>query len=198
MPSSTWYKLQPNSISKFEKELTSVTRSPIDRNRQRVLGGITDLNSGIDFEHDLTMSLLWDFIEGFTFATAWGSEWRMAGYTANPATDQFGLHDIFTPDMVTAMTIPAIMKDQHQVTPLWRSSGWANAANNFAFKWTDVDPVAGQNYVSVPSGTVLVSESNTVDNNPIIEWVGLRILAANYTNHFPIVVTKDTFNGAPP
>jgi len=67
-----WKKLQPNSIGTFGATITTVSRNPISAERQEQKGTITDLDSAVDFEHDLTGEVIHDFIEGFCFATATG------------------------------------------------------------------------------------------------------------------------------
>ena len=65
-----WFLLEPNEISQFGAEITTVSRDPISKTRQRRKGTVTDVNSGIGFAEDLTLSSFRHFIEGFVFATA--------------------------------------------------------------------------------------------------------------------------------
>lgn len=66
--SPTWRQLEPNTISRFGTETTKVSRAPISKNRQRKKGTLTDVDSGVEFEADLTRSSCRDFFEGFVFA----------------------------------------------------------------------------------------------------------------------------------
>ena len=68
--SPVWFNLEPNTIEAFGSVPTSVARSPISKLRQRRKGTITDLDSPVDIEHDLTMSALTAFAEGFFYSTA--------------------------------------------------------------------------------------------------------------------------------
>ena len=70
VPEAIWALLEPNEISQFGTEVTTVARDPISKTRQRRKGTITDINSGIGFAADLTLSSFRDFIEGFVFAVA--------------------------------------------------------------------------------------------------------------------------------
>ena len=70
VPRASWFSLEPNEISQFGTEVTTVARDPISKTRQRRKGTITDVNSGIGFVEDLTLSSFRDFIEGFVFAAA--------------------------------------------------------------------------------------------------------------------------------
>jgi hypothetical protein len=65
-----WNTLEPNSINNFGATITTVPRDPISKNRQRRKGVVTDLDSGAEFEHDLTIDVVNDFISCFAFAAA--------------------------------------------------------------------------------------------------------------------------------
>jgi hypothetical protein len=68
--SPAWKLLEPNSISQFVPTITTVPRGPISPSRQRRKGTITDLDSSVEFEADLTLDSWLDFVEGFIFAQA--------------------------------------------------------------------------------------------------------------------------------
>lgn len=63
-----WLTAEPNSIGNYGATITTVSRDPISKNRQRRKGTVTDLDSAVDFEADLTLSHFETFIEGFVFA----------------------------------------------------------------------------------------------------------------------------------
>lgn len=86
---TTWKQLEPNDIPAMGAEITTVARSPISRSRQRRKGTITDLDSTVEIEHDLTMSVFRDFVEGFAFARGVNSdvtELAAASATTGPNT----------------------------------------------------------------------------------------------------------------
>lgn len=64
----TWKLVEPNTISAFGATITTVSRNPISKNRQRQKGTTTDLDSSVEFEGDLTLEHFTDFVEGFVFA----------------------------------------------------------------------------------------------------------------------------------
>ena len=66
--SPEWTLLEPNDITDFGTELTTTPRNPISPTRQRRKGEITDLDSTMGFEHDMTYGLLEEFIPAFAFA----------------------------------------------------------------------------------------------------------------------------------
>lgn len=67
--SPVWNQLEPNDLGRFGATITTVARTPISRTRQRRKGTVTDLDSAVEFEADLTLSHFADFAEGFVFAT---------------------------------------------------------------------------------------------------------------------------------
>lgn len=69
-----WFETEPNSITKFGNTIAKTTRSPISRARARRKGVVTDQDSGVEFEADLTLTHLREFIEAFCFARAVGGD----------------------------------------------------------------------------------------------------------------------------
>lgn len=66
----TWKLLEPNDVTQYGPTISKVARDPISKLRQRRKGTTTDLDSGVELEHDLTREVYKDFIEGLLFATA--------------------------------------------------------------------------------------------------------------------------------
>jgi len=69
-----WKTLEPNDITSFGATITTVTREPISKDRQRRKGTITDLESPVEFEADLTMEHVLDFLSNFIMADFSGTE----------------------------------------------------------------------------------------------------------------------------
>lgn len=67
-----WTKLQPNDIGQWGDTYSQVSRSPISTERQRLKGTITKVESGVEFEADLTMESFYDFLAGFVMANLVG------------------------------------------------------------------------------------------------------------------------------
>ena len=75
LPSSPdWKLLEPNSVGTFGANTTTVKRQPISKDKQNRKGTVTDLDSAVEFEADITMDVFAEFIEGFCFATAVNSD----------------------------------------------------------------------------------------------------------------------------
>jgi len=71
--SPVWRRLEPNSINQFGSTISKTVRNPISQSRQRRKGIITDLDSAVEAEMDLTMSAFRDYMEGFCFSVAKGA-----------------------------------------------------------------------------------------------------------------------------
>jgi hypothetical protein len=63
-----WKTLEPNDITTFGSTITTVAREPISKDRQRKKGTTTDLESAVEFEADLTMEHVLDFLSNFVMA----------------------------------------------------------------------------------------------------------------------------------
>lgn len=92
--SPIWSLLEPNAISKFGAEIKTTPRTPISKNLQRSKGKTTDLDSGISFQHDLTMECLARMLPGALFAKydgpgnlADGDVYRPASVTGTTSYD---------------------------------------------------------------------------------------------------------------
>ena len=73
LPSSpTWKLLEPNRINAWGNRITTVARNPISKNRQRRKGTITDRDQPVEYEGDITLDAMVDFLEGFLMAEATG------------------------------------------------------------------------------------------------------------------------------
>ena len=66
--SPKWKLLEPNSIGSYGATINTVSRNPISKDRQRKKGTITDLDSAVEFEADLTMEHVTTFLAAFVFA----------------------------------------------------------------------------------------------------------------------------------
>jgi len=94
--SPLWHILEPNTLGAYGATITTVARDPISRNRQRRKGTVTDLDSAVDWDGDLTMTHFVDFVEGFVFSTAVNGDLNFRAATTSGAS----------------YTVPALSVDQ--------------------------------------------------------------------------------------
>ena len=99
-----WRELEPNTYGDFGGEISTVTRNPIRRSRQRLKGSPTDIDVAADFNQDLTQRNFTRLLQGFMFADAFekpktqpfnGPQVEMSsvaadGYVAPSGMTQFG------------------------------------------------------------------------------------------------------------
>jgi hypothetical protein len=121
--SPQWFELEPNSISGWGTTIAKEARDPISRRRARRKGTVTDLDSGVELDADLTLSHLRHFAEAFLFSRAVGAD----SFITSAAT-------------ATGYTVPALNAAQAGrlsyvaagagATALVYASGFINDENN--------------------------------------------------------------------
>lgn len=163
-----WTLLEPNSIGTYGATITTVARDPLSRSRQRRKGTITDLDSAVDFEADLTLSHFNLFAEGFVFANAVNKELTIGTTAAVATTDDYTVASL-TSDQAAKIQFTAA-----EIATLFHVRGFSTAANN-GLKTVNVQPVATDTIIQVSE--TLVAE--TAPANAVVELAGLRALAAS-------------------
>lgn len=116
-----WYEVEPNSINKFGNTIGTTARSPISKVRARRKGVVTDLDSGVEFEADLTLTHLRDFVECFCFARAIGPDSFLTSAVAAGG---------FTVPAVSAGASGRLIYSGGGAKSLIYSRGFATPANN--------------------------------------------------------------------
>lgn len=72
--SPAWFELEPNNVTAWGTTITKEARNPISQARARRKGVVTDLDSSVEFEADLTLAHLRHFVEAFLFSQAIGAD----------------------------------------------------------------------------------------------------------------------------
>jgi len=165
---TSWFLLEPNTINNFGATIATVARAPISKNKQRRKGTITDLDSAMEFEHDLTLSAFQDFIEGFAFATAVNGDMDLATSAVAAATDDY------TVAAVSAAVGGKLNFSATEYATLIHARGYSNAANN-GLKQLAADVATAGTSVAVTASLV----DETPPANARIELAGLRLLDAS-------------------
>jgi hypothetical protein len=163
--SPTWYLLEPNTIGKIGADIKTVVRSPISKNRQRRKGVITDLDSSIEFEHDLTMMVPDLFLEGFVFAVAKNADLRFQNVPA--------VSGGYTIPAATAAQAGKIQFNSGGPITLVYGRGYANTANNGLRALTSDLATSG---TTLP---VTGSVAETPPTNAEVEVAGIRCTAGD-------------------
>ena len=158
--SPDWKLLEPNDVSQFGATITNVRRQPISKDKQDRKGTTTDLDSSVEFEMDLTMDGVSEFIEAFCFANAVNGDLHFekidvggTGYTIPAATAAQAAKLQFTSGGPISLVY---------------GRGYANAANN-GLKPLTVD-VAATDTVIQFSGAV----AETAPAKAVVEIAGIR------------------------
>lgn len=168
VPGTAWRQLEPNDITSFGATITKVARSPISARRDRRKGVVTDLDSAVEFEGDLTGSSFLDFVEAFCFATAKNGDLDI------PTTAAATTGDTYTVASLSAGQAGKLNFSSAEYATLIHARGFANAANN-GIKSLDTDASATDTTLSVAENLV----DETAPANAEIELAGLRFLAGD-------------------
>lgn len=153
--SPVWKQLEPNSIDTLGAEITTVARDPISADRSRRKGTITDLDSSVEYEGDLTMDIIDDFIAGFCYVVATNADLRFTGSDAT----------------ATGFVVAALTTEQAarlNVGTLVFSQGYATSGNNGLFAITT--NASSTDTEIVVSGLA----AETADVSAIVEIAGVR------------------------
>lgn len=147
--SPTWFTQEPNEISELGAQITTVARAPISKNRQRRKGTVVNLESGFEFEGDMTMSALHQHVPLFLMAVAANSDliWRGAPATSSGYT---------IPAATSAQALKVKFTSGGPITLLW-AAGYANAANN------GLNPMTAD---LAAAGTLLTVGGNVAETPP--------------------------------
>lgn len=138
-----WKQVEPNDITAFGPEITTVPRAPISKDRQRRKGTTTDLDSTVEFDADLTLDSAIDFIECFAFA-------QSTGNPSFPVSSAVATGDVFHIGAdPTGITVDHLVFGR----------GFTNAGNNGIHEVTAV--VASVN--AVGDYTILTAEPDPLD-----------------------------------
>jgi hypothetical protein len=117
-----WRELEPNGISSYGAEITTVARDPISKSRSRRKGTTVDLDSGAEIDQDLTLDTLEDFAEGFLFASGYNMDLIFEGSDAGASG--------YTVAALTAAQGAKLQYTSGGPISLLYARGYVNAANN--------------------------------------------------------------------
>lgn len=150
-----WNRLKPNGYPDFGGEVVTIAPNPINPDRQRERGAVSDLNVSGGFNHDLSAFNLKDLLQGFMFAD-----------TREKGTE-----------LVTAVDIDSSNPDEYEVASttgflagnLIKGFNFTNAANNAL---NLVTAIVADTSVEVADGQLIAEASPP--SNAYIKVVGVQ------------------------
>lgn len=158
--SPDWKVLEPNGITTFGPTISTVARNPISPNRQRRKGTITDLDSSVEFEADLTIDSFTDFMEAFVSATAVNKDLLFNEVDATGTG--------YTIPAATAAQAAKLQFTSGGPISLMYARGYATAANN-GLKELGADVSSSDTEIEVAGLT-----AETAPAKAILEIAGIR------------------------
>jgi hypothetical protein len=167
-PTAGWKLLEPNTINTYGATVTTVSRNPISNLRQRRKGTVTDLESAVEFEADLTVDSFNDFIEGFCFATGVNADMHIA------VTDVQTTTDVYIVAALSASQADKLEFVAASYASLVFGRGFTNSGNN-GLKEVDADIASSATEISVVEN---LTDEAAPPGNARVELAGLRSLAA--------------------
>ena len=174
--SPTWFLTEPDTIGNFGAEVSSVSREPISQSRQRQKGTLVDVNSGVEFEHDLTHTIFAGFIESFSFAEAVNAN---LSFRALPVASGG-----YTIPAATASQAAKLQFVSTGPKSLVYGQGYVNAANN-GLKVLTADTAAAGVLIAFAGAVV---ETPSAFANAQVDLAGIRAKIGDLA----IVVTGTT------
>jgi len=165
-----WVKLEPNTLGAYGPEITTVPRNPISNTRQARKGSVTDKDSSVEWEGDLTKHHMLEFAEGFVFAQRANStvmERIQAG------ADYDTLAAVNATSDFTHSALSAAIADNTLIF----GRGFSTAANNGLHEVT-----AGSTTTSTVTTSTLADETPSIASGARIDVCGHRLTDGTWTD----------------
>lgn len=180
--SPEWTIVEFDTIGAYGAIITTVVRRPISQDRGRKKGTVTDLDSTVEYETDLTVDAFQLFGEGFMFAEYGNVEFNLRAGGATPVPPPaVAAGGTFTIDSASALLAGKVQFVGGAAISLLWSKGYLEAINN-GLHALAVD--LGSTDVLVDVATVLVDE--TPPTNATLEVAGMR------TDDLTLTITGST------
>jgi len=174
--SPLWKLLEPNSISSYGASITTVARRPISRERGRKKGTVTNLESAVEFDADLTMQSFDDFAEGFVFAEYANVEFDLKASSGTVPPPAVATTDDFTIDSASTLLAGKVVYSVGAGISLVYAKGYTNSANN-GIHVLNADLAATDTVVQVAS--TLVAE--TPATSASLQVAGIQVSDGDLT-----------------
>lgn len=178
--------LEPNEVTTFGAEITTIARQPISKYRMAKKGTITDISSAVEFGQDTTASLLLNLLEGCIY-----SHWLRRPYNVRNNVGVLGVGKNTVPNYrgVYAGIDEALVEITNPVAGNW----WNNTVDNKEWEYdgtTVPAPHYRGSFASVQAALAGITDpavgdwwNNTTDNIEY-DYVGKTIPDPNYIGQF--------------
>ena len=172
-PTAGWRLAEYNSINAYGATITTVARRPISQDRGRKKGAVTDLESAVEFETDLTVDAFTDFAEGFVFAEFANKEFDLKA-SSGTVPPPVGATNAYTIDSASALLGQKIQYSASYYASLVYAKGYTNSENN-GLKPVAADTAPTDTAVTVAAAS-LVTE--TPPTNASLQVAGMRFITS--------------------
>lgn len=168
--SPEWRIAEFNTVGAYGATISTTPRRPISQDRGRKKGTVTDLDSTVEFETDLTVDAFTDFAEGFVFAEFANVEFDLQSSTGT-LPPPVASTSTWTIDAASATLAGKIQFTGSQYATLVYAKGYTNAANN------GLKPITAD---TAPAGTAITVAATLVTETPpanaSLQIAGVRVL----------------------
>lgn len=166
-----WVDLEPNSVGAYGPEITTVPRNPISNTRQAQKGSVTDKDSSVEWEGDMTKHHMAQFMEGFIFAS------RQAPTIIRSIQAGSDYEDLVAVDATNAFAHDALSAAIPENT-LVKTRGFGTAANNGLQEVA----AAGTTILTIVEGSALVDETPAIATGARLDVCGFRFADLVWTD----------------
>lgn len=169
--SPQWFVVEFESIGAYGATITTVARRPIGTGRGRRKGTVTDLDSAVEFDSDLTVDAFVRFAEGFFFSEYANTEFdlRASSGTVPPPVAS---STTFTIDAASALLAGKVQWVTGSVATLLHAKGYTNSGNNGIHVLT-ADLATSGSTITVGGSSLTVE---TPPTNATLQVAGVRVL----------------------
>jgi hypothetical protein len=156
-----WYELEPNTINSFGTTIGKTNRTPISKARARRKGVITDLDSAVEIEADVTLTHLRIFAEHFLFSRYVGGDVYQPSAASGVA---------FNVSPMSAQQASRLIYSADGAKTLVHARGFTNPSNN-GLKPLGAAPAPGATAITVAG---LTAEAVAADDLVEVAIAGIR------------------------
>jgi hypothetical protein len=172
--SPLWRLLEPNNISAYGASITTVSRRPISQQRGRKKGTVTNLESAVEWDADVTMQSMGEHAEGFVFAEFANVEFDLKLSTLPPTATV--TTDVFNIDSASALLAGKVVWASAAGRSLLYSKGYTLTVNNGLH---ELAADLGSTDTTVEVTTTLATETPSI--NASLQVAGIRVSDGDLT-----------------